>query len=300
MEHVVKAEALGVQRAFVAEDVGCRDAFQLVALAGGGTSSVQLTIAVANPYLRSPDVLARGLLSLDEMTGGRVTLGLGSSGPDIISDQLGLDYGDRVRVMRRSVREVHENLQLLAPDRRFRIILAAMGPKMLRLAGMVADGVLLNTGTTPEYIRWALERIEEGCDQAGRDPASLCVAVWVPVYVGPDDRSALDRARKWAAAMLSVPMQGELLMQKAGLDPSFLPHLRQVCRAYPIAGSVDEGAGIVPSEVARRLAVVGNPEEVPKRLSAYVEAGANVLVVAPGPLKRVVHELEPRDAGIAE
>ncbi len=291
VEAIVAAERLGVRAAFIAEDVGCRDAFQLAALVAGATSRIRLTVGVATPYLRSPDVLARAAATLEEIAPGRFTLGLGSSSRDIIEGQLGIDYDRPLVVMHSAILAMRGELSKVGA--RPRVILAAMGPRMLRLAGEVADGVLLNTGTTPDYVRWARARVAEGCHRAGRDRLPLGLAVWIPAYTGDDLKAAFGRAGRWAATMLSVPDQGELLLEHAGLDGGFLPELRTVCRAYPVRGDVDRGAALVPESVVRRLALIGSPDEIGARLAEYFAAGVDTAILAPGPLRALTSILNP-------
>lgn len=265
----------------MAEDVGCRDAFQLVALASERSIHMGFTIGVTNPYLRSPEVLATGLVTLAELTNGRSVLGLGSSSPEIITTQLGIEYGRPVRIMRETVQRIRSHVHTLNPAVQPLIAVAAMGPLMLRLAGELADGVLLNTGTTPAYIRWAREEIAVGRRRSTRSDVDFEVAVWLPAYLGPDMDSNMTRARRWAAGMLSLPIQGELLLRHAGLDDSFLNQLRSVYGAYPASGDIDRAAEVVPDHVARTLAVVGGHPDLPARLAPYFEAGADTLVLGP-------------------
>ncbi|HZT95816.1 MAG TPA: LLM class flavin-dependent oxidoreductase [Chloroflexota bacterium] len=281
------AQEAGIRTVFISEDIGCRDAFQLAAVSVRETASVHFTIAVANPYQRSPIALLEALSTLDELSGGRITLGLGSSSRRQIWGQLGQSYGRRVHIMRETVACIRRTFCSLS-NRPPRLAIAAMGPQMLRLAGELADEVILNTGTTPRYVGWARRHVLEGADRAGRDPSSIAVAVWVPVYIDDDRRQAVLRARRWAARMLSIPEQGELLLQQAGLSMDFLPHLRQTFQAYPSEGDVEAAAPIIPEEAVERLAViVRTPEEAAHRLQTYRDLGVTTVVVGPGPAGRL-------------
>lgn len=272
----------GVRRAFVAEDVGCRDAFELIAVCAQHVPACRFAISVTNPYLRSPGSLVASMAALRQLLAVPVTLGLGSSSRGIIHGQLGMHYGDPVEVMRATVTAIRAGVSDLHSGMEIGLMLAAMGPRMLRLAGEVADEVMLNTGTTPRYVRWARERIAEGASAAGRNPAAVSIAVWAPVYVGAEPRSErLERARRWAASMLSIPRQGELLLRHAGLDASFLPRLRAVHGAYPHSGDVAAGAGLIPAGVVETLAIVGTPTEAVTRLRQFVDAGVDTIVIGP-------------------
>ena len=102
-------------------------------------------------------------------------------------------------------------------QQRIPIFFAAMGPQMLRLVGSAADGVLLNVGASVEYVRWAVNQIQAGAEAAGRTRGDVTVAAWITAYVTDDYAVGLQRAREWLATMLSIPRQGELLLETVDL-----------------------------------------------------------------------------------
>jgi 5,10-methylenetetrahydromethanopterin reductase len=294
--HVAAAEELGVGRAFIAEDIGCRDAFQCAVVSARRTRSIDLTIGVTNPYLRSPKSLAESLLTVNQLTARRTTLGLGSSAASIISGQLGLEYGKPISVMRDVVANLRHEAGLMDPTFKPGITLAAMGPQMLRLAGEIADEVILNTGSTPDYVRWAAKEIAAGSARVGRSLEATNIAVWITAYLDSDPDDALRRARRWTARMLSMPRQGELLLDHAdrngALDRSLLTELRSICGVYPESGDIDHGASLVPEDIVRALTIVGPVDLALRRLDAYLDAGARALILGPGALATVAHTLK--------
>jgi 5,10-methylenetetrahydromethanopterin reductase len=244
--------------------------------------------------------------TLDEISGGRAQLGLGTSSPSLIRDQMGIGVGRSVEVMREAT-EITRGLLagevVSYPGSRFRyegavlearavqsrvpVIFAAMGPKMLRLAGRMADGVLLNVGASTEYVRWAVREIRAGAREAGRDPGEVTVAAWMSVYLsgGTETRR---RAREWLATMLSIPRQGELLLEHAGLDTSILARIRSHYHAYPHGGDLQAAAQHVPDEAVERLALIGDGEVVRRRLEEYRTAGVQVAVMGISALRKVM------------
>lgn len=299
VEGVRTAEDLGAEIAFVAEDVNCRDAFQLCALAARETETIKLATGVVNPYTRNPTSLAMATATLDEISGGRAVLGMGTSSPSLISGQMGIARGNPVSVMRETTEivralltgetvsyggerfvytEAHlevEPVQAAVP-----IVYAAMGPKILRLAGALANGVLLNVGSSIEYVRWAVEEIQAGCGLAGREAREVAIAAWLTAYVTDDYEAGVARARLWLASMLSIPRQGELLLSHAGLDLSILDGIRAHHSAYPHRGDREMAAQFVPVEVAERLTLIGTREQVLGRIAAYREAGVQLPVLS--------------------
>jgi 5,10-methylenetetrahydromethanopterin reductase len=305
MEGVQLAEELGAEMAFIAEDVNCRDAFQLCALSAGQTRRIVIGPGVTNPYTRNPTVLAMAAATLGEVSEGRAMLGLGASGPHLIRDQMGLEYGDSAFVVREAATIVRELLRgetvTFAGDR-FRyadarlavpvirnipIFFAAMGPRTLRLAGELADGVLLNVGASTEYVRWAVSQVRVGALRAGRGKGDVTIAAWLTAYVVRDREEGLQKARQWLAGVLSIARQGELLLEHGGFDASILMSIRQLVGAYPHRGDREAAGKLVPAEWAERMTLIGDVEEVRRRVEEYREAGVDVPVLGIGVLRKV-------------
>jgi 5,10-methylenetetrahydromethanopterin reductase len=303
---VVEAEALGAEVAFVAEDVNCRDAFQLCARCAGETGRIRLSTGVVNPYTRNPTSLAMAVATLDEISGGRAQLGLGTSSPALIQDQMGIDGGKPTSVMREATAImrgllggervtvqgewfVYQDawLEVRPIQPRVPIVFAAMGPQMLRLAGAIADGVLLNVGASIEYVRWAVGQVYAGAEAAGRSRADLTIAAWLTVYLTDDFDEGLQKARAWLATMLSIPRQGELLLEKSGLDVSLLTDIRAHVKAYPHGGNRQVAAEFVPPDVAERLTLIGDEARVRERLAQYRAAGVQLPVVGINVLRQL-------------
>jgi 5,10-methylenetetrahydromethanopterin reductase len=168
------------------------------------------------------------------------------------------------------------------------IFFAAMGSRMLRLAGRMADGVLLNVGASPSYVRWAVSELEIGAGEVGRDPANITVAAWMTAYVSDHLEDSLRRAREWLAVMLSIPRQGELLLEKAGFDLGILDGIREEVRGYPHGGNRTAGGKLVPVEVAHELTLIGTAAEVGARIDEYRRAGVQIPVLGISTLEAVM------------
>lgn len=304
---VVEAEELGAEIAFIAEDVNCRDSFELCAVAATATQRIRLATGVVNPYTRNPTSLAMAIATLDELSDGRAVLGMGTSSPALIRDQMGIDPGKTATVMRETTTIVRgllsgervtfsgqrfsyvdAELEASPVQERILIFFAAMGPNMLHLAGRIADGVLLNVGASTEYIRWATREIEKGAAVAGRNMDEITIAAWLTVYVTEEYESGVERAREWLAGMLSIPRQGELLLEHAGLDASYLGPIREQFQAYPHRGDRATAARCVPREYAEKLALIGTPEQVADRVLEYREAGVQVPVLGIAALRAIL------------
>ncbi|MDE3112913.1 MAG: LLM class flavin-dependent oxidoreductase [Chloroflexota bacterium] len=153
----------------------------VLAAAQRPTARVALGVGVIACDRRSSREIASAVSEL-ELDARRAVIGIGSGRAEHPVDAVRTAMGELRRI--------------LDPD--VAVAVAAMGPRMCRLAGEIADIVLLNW-MTPERIRWARERVREGERRAGREPGSVVVASYVRVAVGRDARERLaDAAGRYA------------------------------------------------------------------------------------------------------
>jgi alkanesulfonate monooxygenase SsuD/methylene tetrahydromethanopterin reductase-like flavin-dependent oxidoreductase (luciferase family) len=178
---VVRASAQEAERleytSFWVNHPGATDGLAALALAAGGTRRIALGVGVIPLHTRGPAEIVQGVraqaLPLD-----RLLLGVGSASPDAL---------ERVRAGVAALRA-----QLPVP-----LVVAALGPRMCRLAGEVADGVLFNW-LTPEYARRSAELVRAGAAAAGRRPPTLFAYVRVALGRAAGDRLA-DEGSRYAA-----------------------------------------------------------------------------------------------------
>jgi alkanesulfonate monooxygenase SsuD/methylene tetrahydromethanopterin reductase-like flavin-dependent oxidoreductase (luciferase family) len=278
LKQVDEAQNLGVRTVFVAEDIGCRDAFEIAGLVRRRFPAVSVAVSVTNPFQRSPETLLASALTQRALSPAPFILGLGSSSPEIITRQLGEEHYrplERLRIVCEYVRS----------NRGGPILMAAMGPKALGLAAELTDIVLLNTGVTPGYARWASSVLSDATRSFGRPLPQ--VDVWVPTFFGVDPAglTPLERATQWAARMLSTHRQGELLLGHAGFDDDFLPALRSVVSAYPHSGSRQLAGRLVPEPVVRALTVIEGDGPLQARLGAFFANGVDAVVLSLGGIR---------------
>ncbi|MFL5790150.1 MAG: LLM class flavin-dependent oxidoreductase [Actinomycetota bacterium] len=246
-------EGAGFDALFLPE-VGARDTLATLAALAGETSRIRLGTGVVPLQSRSPGLLAAAAATVHERSGGRLILGLGT-GPSTAGAL------DRLRATVGALRTafgggegsvdgvpVRSPLRLPSPPE---IWIAALGPRATRLAGAVADGVLLNW-CTPERVATAVTQIAEGANAAGRDPARVTVGVYVRAALTP---GSLAGARAAAAEYGRYPAYARQFAAM-GLDP-----------ADPDAVV----AGVMLTDGASAV----------DRLAAYRAAGADLPVVYP-------------------
>jgi len=199
-------------------EVGARDTLATLAALAGETSRIGLATGVVPLPSRSPALLAAAAATVQERSGGRLILGVGT-GP---SSRGSLDrLRSTIVALRAAFRggegsvdgvAVRSSLPLPAPPE---LWIAALGPRATHLAGEVADGVLLNW-CTPERVATATAQVAEGAHAAGRDPSDVTIAVYVRAALTP---ASLEGARAAAAEYGSYPAYARQFAAM-GLDPT--------------------------------------------------------------------------------
>ena len=271
---VETAEQAGFEAAFVPEIAG-REAFATLAGLAGVTERLRLGTGVVPLPARRLSTLAMAAATAQELSGGRLVLGLGSGPP-------GPGALDRVRSGIRALREALAGRPLddgfaLALDagRPPPLWLAALGDRMVGLAGEIADGVLLNW-CTPARVARARELIAVGAARAQRDPRAVTVAVYVRACLGHEDEVALEALREPTAQYASMPHYRRQ-MEAMGLGEA--------------AAAAASGPGAVSDDLVRKLCLLGDPADAARRLDEFREAGADLPVVYPVPAREPVSSI---------
>ncbi len=186
-----EAERLGYS-SFWVNHPGSTDGLAALALAARETQRIELGIGVIPLHTRGPESIVEGVKA-SALPPDRLLLGVGSPNPDSLK---------RVRA---GIAELRRQLST-------RLVVAALGPQMCRLAGEVADGVLLNW-VTPEYARLSAERVREGAAAARRQPPKIFA--YLRVALGP---AACDRLQEESNRYAAVPAYGANFA-RMGLKP---------------------------------------------------------------------------------
>jgi len=262
-------ETAGYTAVFLPEITG-RDALVTLGTFAGETRRLLLGTGVLPMRSRTPLLTAMGAATVQERSGGRLILGLGTG-------EVGRGALDELRETVRRVRallrggalEDGDSVTLsLRPGREVPIWISALGPKAMRLGGEIADGVILNW-CPPERVSFARARIAEGAEAAERDPVSVTVAVYVRAWVGRDEAEAISALRSMAGRYASYPAYRRQFEQ-VGLGPQ-----AAVAGQAHRAGRSED----VPEVLVRSVCAVGDGAR--ERLDAFREAGADLPIVYP-------------------
>ncbi len=281
-ELVRDAERLGYRDVWSWEADGL-DAFSPLAVAGL-SSGLRLGTAIVNVFTRGPATLAQCAAGLAEIAPGRFILGIGAGSNVIVEGWNGGVFrkpATRVREMARFLRQALAGERVVfkgetlsvdgfrlarPPAAPVPIYVAALREGMLRVAGQVGDGVILNW-LAPEDVPRCVAVVRDAARAAGRDPAALEIACRLFVHVDPPSPEADAAARRHVAAYLNVPVY-RAFHEWLGRAPA----LGAMWEAWS-QGDRKGAVAAIPARVLDDLLLRGSPARIRARVRQYLEAG---------------------------
>jgi F420-dependent oxidoreductase-like protein len=304
---VQEAERLGYDSVWTAEAYGS-DAATILGWIAQATSKIRIGSAIFQMPGRSAAMTAMTAATLDQLSGGRMILGIGSSGPQVAEGWHGerfarqlqrtREYFDVVRLALARERVVYdgETITLPLPDgpgkplkltiapvqERIPILLAAIGPKNTTLAAEIADG-WIPTLFSPEHVAEFRPLLEEGFARAGNGKGfgDFEIAPTVNVMVTDDRTAARDAMRPYLA--LYVGGMGSrkqnfynALVRRYGFEDA----AQRVQDLY-LEGKRDEAAAALPGELIDHVSLCGPRDVVRERLAVFRDAGVGTLMISP-------------------
>jgi probable F420-dependent oxidoreductase len=310
------AEAGGFEYGWVFDThVLFREPYPLLTLMALNTERMRLGTCVTNPGTREPSVTASALATLNEISSGRMDLGIGRG--DSARRVLGkppitiAGTEEAIRVIRdlvegRSVTYEGTELNLTWTGKwTLPVWVAGYGPMALSMAGRVADGVILQLAD-PDLIRWFAGQVRDAATAAGRDPASIQIQAAAPLHLGARD---LGRERtRWFPALVSNHVVDLVNKYPREQLPESLTGYISDRTGYDYLHHAEVGssnAGFVGDEVTDRFCVLGEASEVIDKLHVLADAGVdqfNVYLMngdERDQLERIGGEVIPAMAGVA-
>ncbi len=305
-EIVIEAERAGYDSLWTAEAYGS-DAATVLAWLAGFTTTIRLGAAVFQMPARSPAMTAMTAATIDQLSGGRMILGIGSSGPQVAEGWHGQRFAKQIQrtreyvaVMRKALARERlefsgETLQLPLPDgpgkalkltiapvqERVPIYLAAIGPNNTRLAGEIADG-WLPTLFSPEHVAELRPLLHEGAARAGRaldDGFAICPTV--STYVTDDVVAARDAMRGYLALYIGgMGSREKNFYNRVVSSYGFEDEAREVQELY-LGGEKERAMARLSDELIDTVSLVGPADRVRERLTVFREAGVDTLIVSP-------------------
>jgi probable F420-dependent oxidoreductase len=280
-----QAEAAGFGYGWIFDShVLWQEPYPLLTLMAVNTKKLRMGTCVTNPVVRDPTVTASLLATLNRISGGRMDLGIGRG--DSSRRVMGkkpttlANLEEAVRV----ICELCSGHQIVYEDQPIQMTwadagvppvwVAGYGPKALRCAGRIADGVILQFAD-PHLIRWCLGFVREGAAEAGRDFSKIRVMSAAPVWVSDDLAAARDRVR-WFPALVSNHVVDLVSRYKPEeLPPELTGYIRDR-KGYNYLHHAEVGssnAEFVTDDVVDRFCIVGPVTEQVRRLKELAEIG---------------------------
>jgi 5,10-methylenetetrahydromethanopterin reductase len=270
------------------------------AIVAQSTSRVRFGPRVTNPLTRNPIVVASAMASLDILSNGRALFGIGAG--DSAAHASGFlpasvneveNYLLTIRSLLRGEKVAYRGstLQLFSEPRHIPIYVGAAGPKMLRMAGRVADGVIIGSGILPEVIKHTLAQIQEGAEESGRSLNDLDLWWLCGARIEKSRALAKDRMLSLMAATINAHCQVTPLGKL--IPDDLLEDVQYLVNHYDFDAHVKHGSGgggVITSTPnaellqslprlsaywSRRFLVGGTPAECIEQIKLAGQAGAN-------------------------
>jgi F420-dependent oxidoreductase-like protein len=320
LQLVREAEAAGFDSVWAAEAYGS-DAATVLGWLAAQTERIRLGSAIFQMPGRSPALAAMTAATLDQLSDGRMMLGIGSSGPQVAEGWHGQRFArqlgrtrEYVAIVRKALareRLVYEGetytlplpdgpgkalkLTIAPVQERIPIYLAAIGPKNTQLVGEIADG-WLPMFFSPENVTESRKLLEEGAARSGRSLNGFDIAPSVQVAI--DDE--IERARDVMRPMVALYVGGmgsrernfyNALVRRYGFEEA----ADEIQDLY-LEGKKDEAAAAIPDELIDTVTLAGPRDHIRERLVVYRDAGVGTLLVSPMAFepearRRIVREL---------
>jgi len=299
MAYVQRAEERGFEAVWQAESRLVREATVPMAAFAAATERIKVGSGVVNTWTRNTGLLASTFVTLDDLAPGRIMLGLGAWW-DPLAAKVGIERRRPLKCMREvleacrrlfTLEEVDFDGEFVHLDgvridvvhgdnsaRSIPIYVGATGPKMLELAGELADGVLLNYMVSPAYNDDALEHIAAGAARAGRELKTIDRPQLVVCSLDDDRGKALDAARFLLTQYLG---QQPHIMKASGVDQSLIDEINAVVDWPATQDDIEKAAALVPDEIVQMVSASGTPDECRAKVAEYLEHGATCPVLYP-------------------
>jgi F420-dependent oxidoreductase-like protein len=311
-ETILEAERLGFDSIWTAEAYGS-DALVPLAWWGAATDRIKLGTGIVQISARTPAATAMAAMTLDHLSGGRLVLGLGVSGPQVVEGWYGVPFAKPLQRTREYIAILREiwaregpvtnagrHYPLPYPDgtglgkplkssihplrSEIPIYLAAEGPRNIALAGELCDGWLA-LFYSPRHDGYYREALSEGLARPGARRAAerFDVVAQVPLIVTDDAEGALDSVRPYYALYFGgMGAKDANFHANVPIRMGYEDQIRRVQDLY-LDGHKEQAAAALPTELLERLTLIGTADRIRHELEAWRESIATTLLVSGDP-----------------
>ena len=285
LDEIVKlvklAEDVGFEYAWITDHYNNKNVYETLALLAANTETIKMGPGVTNPYVRSPAISASAIATIDELSEGRATFGIGP-GDKATFDALGIEWTKPVTTIKAAIADINTLLAgekteagaalggVKAVQEHIPIYMGAQGPKMLETAGEIADGVLINASNPKDYEA-AMPMINKGKEAAGGDKA-FDVGAYTATSIGEDSEAAKNAARivvAFIAAGSPPPV-----IARHGLPEGINEKIGDCLGKGDFGGAI----GLVSDDLLDAFSVCGTPDEFIPKIEGLAEMGVTQYV----------------------
>ena len=295
VERAQQAESLGFEAIFFADShMNNVDCYQVMAMCAVHTKKIRFGTAVTNMVYRDPTITANSFATLNEISDGRAIIGMGTGDGPVYSlgrtatrladFERGLEtirdlLHDRGVVVPTGKERASGTVMLKVGKRPVPIYISAEGPRTLRVAGRVCDGVILGTGFDLDVLEWAEARIAEGAREAGRNPAAVDIMPAGMIYVDDDG----DLARKRVRSRMANRAHHNFRFTYETVPAEELAGVKIFMEHFDIAKPIEQRVdpNLVTDYLIRRFTIAGTPAECAARVKRLEAAGVKRLLLTP-------------------
>jgi len=294
VEYARYAEGHGFESCWLHEAYWNRDALTYLSAIAVSTERLGLGTGCINPYTRHPVLIASSLATLDELSGGRVAMGLGTGYPARLREQ-GIAYPHPIATMRESITLVRRLWQgekvteaggrfaltnvavTVRPARPIPVYLAGWGPRMLRLAGELCEGYLARPVESPASCRRLIGAVQAAAVAHGRPADAVDAAAYILCAVDRDRDAARDAMRRDPFVVYQLAVIEDRVLAESGVDPAAKRGIADAFWRGDLAGASRQ----VGDDLLDVFTLAGTADDVLERLAAYAEAGVRLPILQP-------------------
>jgi len=280
------AEDNGFSNVWITDHYNNRDSYSTLTVLALATNRIMLGTGVTNPYTRNVAITASSISAVNDLSGGRAILGIGP-GDKATFDAMGIEWAKPLTTVREAVETLREffagkkvtsegmisfkGAKLAFKSGDIPIYLGAQGPKMLEVAGEIANGVLINA-SHPKDFEVAIKNIQKGADRAGRSMEEIDVCAYASFSI---DKKA-EKAKNEAKIVVAFIVAGspEPVLSRHGISKSDADNIGALIGKGDFGGVI----GAVTDDMMDAFSIYGTPEDCINRINELQEIGVTQVV----------------------
>jgi len=284
-EMIKFSEENGIEFAWITDHYNNRDSFSLLTYIAARTSTIRLGTGVTNPYTRTAPQLASAIATVDEVSGGRAVFGIGP-GDKMTFENLGVQWTKPLQTVRETVEVVKQltagesvsyngdvvsikKAKLNFGKRAVPVYIGAQGPGMLRLAGELGDGALVNA-SHPRDFEFAVKLLKEG--NSGRDFSQFDVGAYTSFSIAKSRAEAVAAARP-VVAFITAGSPPDVL-ERHGIPQEDITRLNEAFKK-----GFKQAVQEVTDDMITAFSICGTPEDCIEQIHELIRAGVTQIVV---------------------